>query len=151
MIALRSPPFVIPSKLGCGRSNFQYVRGMRAANYRWIFVLLALAVTPPAFADAQYDKVARRLDAISQRIETWLAAKQKADCAVPEACDYVAKFRAAQKAWSDWIDAEFAYENYEYGGAGSVVSNALMSYRIEPMNARARKLEQDYQMMKTGH
>jgi hypothetical protein len=123
---------------------------MRAASNRLIFVLFMLAAIPPAFADAQYDKAVRRLEAINQRIETWLTAKQKADCAVPEACDYVAKFRAAQKAWSDWIDAEFAYENYEYGGAGSVVSNALMSYRIEPMNARAHKLEQDYQMMKKG-
>ena len=113
-------------------------------------MLLAFAAIPPAFADASYDKAARRLDAISQHIETWLTAKQKADCAVPQACDYVGKFRTAQKAWSDWVDAEFAYENYEYGGAGSVVSDALMSYRIEPMNARARKLEQDYQRMQKG-
>jgi hypothetical protein len=122
---------------------------------RRIFLLLVLAAVSPALAaaqtDAQYDKAAHRLDVISKRIETWLAAKQKVDCEVPEACDYVGKFRAAQKAWSDWVDAEFAYENYGYGGAGTVVSNALTAYRIAPMDARARKLEQDYQRMQKGN
>lgn len=98
-----------------------------------------------AASDDDYDRARKSLDTVKVQI-TRLLKQQEKDC-LPT-CHYVQRFSDAQKAWEEWVEAEFLYENYEMGGAGSVMGRMLTDYRTEQMNLRVEKLTHDLQSMK---